>query len=246
MLGLDGAQLHHQPVVLGVRHLRIVERVIAIVVPVEKLAQLRRPGGRLALGFPACGAMIAGRDLKPPDRAQRGLKPRHILAQRRDALRRERHALGILHRAGKLARELARRREQRIDGLQRLERPGSTANMLTPRNSSSGMLRRIEGPGLDQARNAEDARPVGVLAVIDLVAPVGEPMRLERRHQIAARPARLADRADTQGDDLLLLARVGRRGLDALRGGRRSPCRLARLRGAWPVAAGTLGAALRR
>ena len=41
MLGLERAQLHHEPVVFGVRNLRIVERVIAVVVALQQLAQLR-------------------------------------------------------------------------------------------------------------------------------------------------------------------------------------------------------------
>jgi hypothetical protein len=70
--------------------------------------------------------------------------------------------------------------------------PGNTANSVTPRNSSRH-LRAIEGARLDQARDAKQAAAVDVLAVEHLVAPVGQAVHFERRHeQRAARPARLA------------------------------------------------------
>jgi hypothetical protein len=47
VLGLQRLQLAQPLVVLGIRHLRIVERVVAIVVPVDQPAELRGvPGGR--------------------------------------------------------------------------------------------------------------------------------------------------------------------------------------------------------
>ena len=47
MRALDAAQLEHEPVVFGVRHFRIVERVIAIVVSIQELAQLAAARRRL-------------------------------------------------------------------------------------------------------------------------------------------------------------------------------------------------------
>ena len=41
ILRLDTIQLEHEPIVFGVRHLRVVEGMIAIVVPLQEFAQLR-------------------------------------------------------------------------------------------------------------------------------------------------------------------------------------------------------------
>lgn len=44
ILGLESPQFHHQPVVLGIRDLRIIEGVIATVVSLQQLPQF---GGAL-------------------------------------------------------------------------------------------------------------------------------------------------------------------------------------------------------
>ena len=74
--GFERTQLVHEPVVLGVRHRRLVEHVVAVIVAVDFIAQLRD-----ALRCTAAPAMISSRRRRAPGgRLER-------LAQTRDALR---------------------------------------------------------------------------------------------------------------------------------------------------------------
>ena len=155
MSRLDVAQLDHEPVIFRIRHFRIVERVIAVVIAVEELAQFR--------GTPCAAALRLIRLAARPSTlsGQKCLETGHVLQQRLGALRRERNPLGILHGSGERPRELARGGEKRIHGLHRLERARATPRTCSRRETARPPWREIESPGLDQARDAEDAAAVG-------------------------------------------------------------------------------------
>ena len=230
----DGAQLQHQPIVFGVRHLRIVERVIAVVVTIQQLAQFRRAAAARAIARRGacaqpdlCCRAAAALESGPHPRAA----PRRAAARTACPWRPAPFPANLSRET--LARSRAAHRRSAAARAARAT-PRTCSRRETPR---SAIRARIESARLDQARDAKHAAPVGVLAVIDLVAAVGEPVASSAAIKSRPAPARVADRADTQRDDFLQLARIGRRGLGrceavaALRAGCRMEWRLARCRG---------------
>ena len=216
MRGLELAQLLHQPVVFGVRNLRIVEHVVTVVVTVDLRAQL----GRLArAGGPTSRSRARRRGGAPGARIA-------ILAHTRDALHGERLAALVLASCRRAIGELAprarvHRRRSRSD------RPGSTANRFA-REPLRIHDRRIERARLRDARGAEHrCRPCrragGRCRAAVPSAGGAERLAQRRRTRLGARNTRSDDDAplDAFGQACTLSCSTRRRRDHALRKRRR-------------------------
>ncbi len=104
MLRLERAKFEHETVVFGVRNFRIIERVIAVVVAFQRFFE--QGGASCRRLRPTRCFLRAHLSLMP---GQRSLKMRDVLAHGGCPLRRQRHALSILHHAGQFLRQAAGR-----------------------------------------------------------------------------------------------------------------------------------------
>ena len=150
MLGFDGGQLHHEPVILGVRHFRIIECVVAVAVSIQKLAQSGRSSGHLALGLACLPCRTHGRRTRPrpPGRATRTETAPHPRAASLCAAARTvcpwRPARSRKDRGASSRAVDDYNASTACSGSMG---PGNTANMLTPRNSSSAIRATSKVPG---------------------------------------------------------------------------------------------------
>ena len=92
-------------------------------------------------------------------RGKRCLKARHVIAQRRRPLRRQRHALCVLNHSGQFLRQTARRREQLIDRQQRLDRSRQHREQRDSRNSSDAIRATSKVPGSIRLATQNKLRP---------------------------------------------------------------------------------------
>jgi hypothetical protein len=137
---------------------------------------------------------------------QRGLETRNVVPQGARALRRERHAFGVLYHARKFLRQTACRAQQLINGQERLHGTWQNGEERNAPKLLGRHTRYIKGTGLDHTGDAKQTAAINMPAMKYLVTAIRKTMQFQGREQAGAGPTRLPGGANAHRDDLLLLA----------------------------------------